>query len=283
MDGSPAHRAPSPATAELPAIGPPPSTPAAVLGGLRAAIMLLSRLPVGRGDLSPAARRWASAWFPLVGAALAATAGVVADLVTPALGSFLAAVLALGVFAALTGALHEDGLADTADALGGARDRAQIFVILKDSRHGTYGVLALALVLLIRLGALDRLQAITTGLTALLLAGLLSRLALTWMLFSLPYVTPAGSARSADVAHGGTGQVVLATALALACLAALGVSAALPWASLVTATVVTLGTATGLGLVFFRRAGGITGDFLGATAQLTEAATLLALVALHPR
>jgi adenosylcobinamide-GDP ribazoletransferase len=272
MDGPVAPNPPHPA----------PAHPEAVLGGLRAAVMLLSRIPVGRAELSAAARRWASAWFPLVGVLLAATAGATADLLTPAIGSFLAAVIALAVFAALTGALHEDGLADSADALGGARDRAQIFVILKDSRHGTYGVLALGLVLLIRVGALERLLPTTTGMAALALAGLLSRFALTWMLFALPYVTPVGTARSTDVAHGGGGQVILASVMALLGLLGLGASATLPWIGIAAAVAATLVTATGLGIVFLRRAGGITGDFLGATAQLTEAACLLALVALLP-
>ncbi|HEY0708676.1 MAG TPA: adenosylcobinamide-GDP ribazoletransferase [Polyangia bacterium] len=285
MDGPSGARRPTPAQSAPDLIADPiPGRTHGLSGGLRAAFMVLSRVPVGRGDLSLAARRWASGWFPLVGAALAAIAGAAADVLAPGLGGFLAAAIAVGVLALLTGALHEDGLADSADALGGARDRAQIFVILKDSRHGTYGVLTLVLMVLLRVGALDRLlaQQVSAALFAFCLAGMLSRLSLTWLLFSLPYVTPTGTSRSADVAHAGGAQVVLASVLAIVGLGALGATAALPWVGIAGALAATTVSAAVAGLIFLRRAGGITGDFLGATAQITETACLIALVALPP-
>jgi adenosylcobinamide-GDP ribazoletransferase len=245
-------------------------------GGLRAALMLLSRLPVG-ADVSREARRWASAWFPLVGALLGALAGLTQLALAPALGPWLAATCALLVSALLTGALHEDGLADSADALGGARDRAAIFAILKDSRHGTYGVLALVFSALLRVGALARLD--TLAPVALVLAAVVARAAMVALLAALPYVTPPAVSRTADVAHAGAAQTTLAILLLAGLLTALVLPGLLPFESVALALLSAALVTAAAGWRFHVRAGGITGDFLGATAQLCEVTVLLALVA----
>jgi adenosylcobinamide-GDP ribazoletransferase len=246
-------------------------------GGLRAAVMLLTRLPTGRNDSPLAARRWASGWFPVVGVI---TGGICAaaqwglgHLLGPALGA--AGAIAAGIV--VTGALHEDGLGDTADALGGARDRAQIFAILKDSRHGTYGVLALVLSVVLRIGAVAQLAGHAPA--ALILVAVVSRTAMVALLAALPYVTPAEIARSADVARAVLPQVLLAS---LWCAGALGALVGLHVVGLTAALAVVAMTALTTALAGWRfavRAGGITGDFLGAGQQIAEIAGLLALVA----
>ena len=256
-------------------------------GGLRAAVMLLTRLPTGHAPTSAAARAWASGWFPLVGAAIGSLTAAVLLGLAPLLGASLAAAGAVGAAILVTGALHEDGLADTADALGGARDRTQIFEILKDSRHGTYGVLALVLVVLMRIAALAQLLRLpgsnpagATAAAGLIWAALTSRAAMVALLATLPYVTPAAVARSADVARAGPAPTALAAVfvaalggglLALGALPLLALGGALAGVALVTAAA---------GWRFAARAGGITGDFLGALQQLAELMALTALVAL---
>jgi adenosylcobinamide-GDP ribazoletransferase len=248
------------------------------VSALRAALMLLTRLPVGRGPLSPAALRWGPALFPVAGAVVGAAGACVLALARPRAGGWVAAALALAATILLTGALHEDGLADSADALGGAPagDRARLFAILKDPRHGTFGVLALGLSLLTRAAALERLDALAPA--ALLLAAILSRGALVWLMAWLPYVTPAELARNAAAARAGPAQLVAAaaaTAVLAATLPALG------WlgATAVVRAAAAAAVVTALcGWRFRARAGGITGDLLGASQQLSEIAVLLALV-----
>jgi adenosylcobinamide-GDP ribazoletransferase len=255
-------------------------------GGLRAAIMLLTRIPTGSGDSSPAARAWASGWFPLVGALVGVTSAAAGVGSTRLLGPHLGAVVAVVVGILLTGALHEDGLGDTADALGGARDRAQIFAILKDSRHGTYGVLALVLAVILRIGAIDKLgldlggPAAWRGPAALVLAAIVSRTAMVALLGALPYVTPTEVSRSADVARTGAPQLAWAATLCAGGCAGL---IALGWSSpagVAGGLAAAAATTLLLGWRFAVRAGGITGDFLGAGQQLTEISVLLTTIAL---
>jgi adenosylcobinamide-GDP ribazoletransferase len=202
-----------------------PATGSGVLGGFRAAVMVLTRVPMGR-VVGVEGRRWAAGWIPLVGAALGALGAGLLALLEPLLGGRLAAAVTVGLLLLLTGAIHEDGLADTADALGGARDREGVFAILKDSRVGTYGVLAVVIVLLLRIETLARLQAQAPA--AYLLAAVLSRAPMVWLMSGLPYVTPAAVARSADVVAVRPAAMMLATVTAVAVAAGV---AALGWQS----------------------------------------------------
>ena len=247
------------------------------LDGPRAALMLLTRLPAGKTALSTAALRQAPVFFPLVGLLVGAIGAGLFHLVRPLAGSSIAALLTLVAMVLLTGALHEDGLADTADAWGGARgDRERLFAILKDSRHGTYGVLALCLSVGLRWECLDRLAPAAPG--ALLLSATLSRTFPVWLMAVLLYVTPPASASSRAAARTTTGHAGVATALAFAI--ALGLCALeicpplLAGAAALAAALVTVLA----GGSFRSRAGGITGDFLGATQQLTELTILLTFV-----
>ncbi len=241
---------------------------------MRSALIFLTRIPVGGFPFSPADFRWSSAHFPLVGAVLGVVMFGVFAAVAPA-GNFLASAFAVTAALVVTGAFHEDGLADSADALGGTynlSDKARVFTILKDSRVGSFGAAALALTLLIRVGALHQ-YADTHHLFKVLGALVLTQAASRWvpllLMRALPYVTEDANAKSKHMARAGVLQVLTATGTTLLCgvFAVLHHIEALRVAAMLVSGVL---VALLLGFRFARRLGGITGDFLGATQQVSE-------------
>lgn len=241
----------------------------------RAAFTFLTVVPVGGFPFSDATWRWAAAWFPLVGAFVGALGAGVFVLLEPA-STWVAAVAAVVSTIMVTGAFHEDGLADSADALGGAFDRERLFVILKDSRIGTYGALALTSSVAFRVSALAELG--SGAPFALILVHSMARTTPVWMMASIPYVTSRDTSKSRPVIRTGRGQAVFATVLALAVAAYFVASG---WISPGAAGGgIALLAVVGLlaGRYFVRRAGGITGDFLGATEQVNEVALLVGLL-----
>ena len=127
------------------------------MSGLRAAAVFLTRVPMGRMSSEDASDiAGALPWFPLVGALVGAVVAALYAAAREALDPLPASALAVAAGVVLTGAFHEDGLADVADAIGasGPEDARRI---LKDPTHGTYGVSALVLVLVIRVSALSTL------------------------------------------------------------------------------------------------------------------------------
>jgi len=214
-------------------------------------------------------------WFPLVGAAVGlVVAGVYAGALQ-AVPALPAAAVAVASGVALTGAFHEDGLADTADAFG-AWEPEEARRILKDPTHGTYGVSALVLVLVARVAALSTLGG-WAALAVVPAANALGRAAAVALFTAVPIATDEGLGASyalgADRRH-----VLLAVAGGLAvALAALGPTL-LPVAALVAA----LGAGE-VAMVAARRVGGLTGDILGAAEQIAETLVLLvgAAVATH--
>jgi adenosylcobinamide-GDP ribazoletransferase len=241
--------------------------------GVRAAFVFLTRLPVGGFPYTDDEWSWAAAHFPLVGLILGGLMGGVDRALLP-LGDLAAALGAIGASLFLTGAFHEDGLADTCDALGGAFDREKILLILKDSRIGAFGACALVIsiagraALLARLG-LDAAWALPLVCTA-------ARLGPVWQIAALPYVTSAAS-RSRGVARARMTQAWVATAwsvsVGVAAVAMRHFGAARVAAVFTAVAVVTLVS----GWRYTRRLGGFTGDFLGATEQLCELAAFGAL------
>jgi len=237
---------------------------------LRAAFVFLTRIPVGGFPFRAEERRAAVAWFPVVGLALGVLLATVHVLLSP-LGPWAAASLTLGVQLLLTGGFHEDGLADTADGLGGAFDRAGVLRILKDSRVGAYGAMALMVALLSRVALL-----VTLGGAAPLgwvLSQSIARTPPVWLLWAMPYATPEGTARGRDLSSPSLRHVVFATLSAT-----LLISVAMPLARGVSLTVALVTLALLCAWRFRVRVGGITGDFLGATEQLGEI-TVLAVLA----
>lgn len=243
--------------------------------GVRAAFVFLTRIPVGGFPYAEADWRWSTAHFPLVGAALGLIQATVAALLLPRLGPAPTALIVLGLSLLLTGAFHEDGLADTADALGGAYERDKLFAILKDSRIGTFGGAALFVALGLRAALLVALgPAMPLGLLA---SSCVARTPPIWLMRALPYVTADGEAKSRLVARARSPQVIVATLWATVLLAALVHLQLLPLARAL-ALLPALGVMTTIAAWRFRaRAGGITGDFLGATEQLAELTVLMVL------
>ncbi|RIA01164.1 adenosylcobinamide-GDP ribazoletransferase [Cereibacter sphaeroides] len=234
------------------------------------ALALLTRLPLPGQSLPDRGAGAAWAW-PLAGVAVGGLAALTAAAAL-ALGlpATVAAALALAVQALATGAMHEDGLADTADGLWGGWTRERRLEIMKDSRTGSYGVAALVLVGLLRWSALA--AALGGGVALLVAAAVLSRVPMVGLMALLPNARGAGLAQSlgrpdrrqaALAAAVGLGLALLLTGPAALVLAAAGGAAALA-----------------LGLVARAKIGGQTGDILGASQQLSEAAVLVAAAAL---
>jgi adenosylcobinamide-GDP ribazoletransferase len=243
------------------------------IGGLRAALCLLTRIPVGPADFRDVHWQWAPGFFPVVGLMVGALAAIVWQLSASA-GALVAATLAVAATMLVTGALHEDGLADTADALGGATDRQGIFAILKDSRVGSYGAAALIVSIVLRVALVARVGAAGPG--VLILCHCAARMPLVWLMTSLPYVTPAEVARS-PVSGASRPQLALASAwLALTGLWFV-MSGRIGGAEVVGLAFAAVAVSLAARRWFDVRAGGLTGDFLGATEQTLEAAFLLVL------
>jgi adenosylcobinamide-GDP ribazoletransferase len=237
--------------------------------GFAIATGFLTRIPVattacGGGRLADAA--WA---FPLVGAGVGAVAGfsfLLAQLL--GLGDWPAALLAVLAGIALTGALHEDGLGDTADGFFGTRDRDHALAIMRDSRLGTFGVLAIVLGVLLRCAALAGIgDAVHAGL-ALVAAHAASRAALPVAMWRMAPARAEGLGVEAGRPSAPL-AVAAVTIGALIALAALGPSRG----------AIALGTAgaamVALGMLAQRRIGGYTGDVLGAFQQIGEIVVLL--------
>ncbi len=241
----------------------------------RGAITFLTRVPVGGFPYSDAEWRWTSAWFPAIGALLGAAYAAV-WLGFESAGPFVAGVLVVIAALLVTGGFHEDGLADTADALGGAYNRQKVLEILKDSRIGAFGAAALVVVLLLRVALLARLGARAP--LALLLSECLSRLPSVWLMVALPYVTQDAQAKSRVVTRAALPQALMASLWPVALCAGAAAAGSLSSLSIIALT----GTAAAVGLLcgwrFHARVGGVTGDFLGATQQVAACALLLVLV-----
>ena len=236
------------------------------------AVQFLTRLP-GIAHGRAFEMRRAGRVLPLVGGAIGGVIGACCWLLYALhVPTLAAAALALALGALFTGGLHEDGLADTADGFGGGRTQAQKLEIMKDSRIGSYGVLALVFVSAIKITCLSTLPG-GHGMAALIVAHALARAALPFAAFALPYAKATGLAVSVGqptvaslVVAGLLGIAIAITALplitALACLGAVGV-----------VTIV-------MRIVAQRQIGGYTGDVLGAIEQLGETAVLLVVSAL---
>ncbi len=249
--------------------------PAASARAAVAAVTFLTRVPLGRRVLVEATDVGRGAvLFPLVGAGIGALAGLAAAGLEGPLPPLVAGGLGAAVAVALTGALHLDALADTADAFGaGTRDRA--LEIMRDPRLGAFGVAAVALALLVEAAALGALADAGDAVAGFAVAGALSRAAPGPLAAVLPYARATGGPGS--VLSGRVSVVASAVACGLAVLIAVLV---LGWDGAVVA-----GAAVGIAAVCGTGSrlwlGGVTGDTLGATVQVAEIAVLVVLLALR--
>lgn len=246
------------------------------------AVTYFTRLPAPRalalGEVPP---ERAIRYFPLAGALAALPATALLAAAAQCWSPWIAAVLALAALAWLTGALHEDGLADTFDGLGGGRDAASRLAIMRDSRLGSFGALALVLTLLLKVAALAQLlgQGTVRAAALWLAVQVISRALAAALMLALPYAREAQAAgkvtalaQSLRRADGGC--ALAAGAVAWLLLAAL----AWPWRVLAALLVLAVMYAAWV-RVLRARLGGYTGDTLGAAQQLAETALLLVLAA----
>ena len=242
-----------------------------------AAVAFLTRIPVGRAvaiDGDDVARSGPT--FPIVGAAIGAVVGGIAAVLAGPLSSLLAAAVALAAGVGLSGALHLDALADTADALGASSrgpDRERALAIMRDPTIGAFGAAAIGLDLLIKVAALSTLATHHQVLRLAVAAGALSRVTPVLLAAALPYARPGGGAGAA-LTRGGRGRAAVGAVIAVAiAVAVAGVHGG-------ELSGVALGLTVALGFGFRRWLGGVTGDLLGAALELTETVLLVVGVAL---
>lgn len=239
-----------------------------IIEEVAAALQFLTRLPLPRLAYSPNVLSRSSRFFPLVGLMIGTAAATLHWGLTPHFPEAVVAVLIVLFSVLATGGLHEDGLADVADAFGGGWNRDQVLEILKDSRIGSYGALAVVF----SIGSRILLLALLPGsifARYIISAHVLCR----WTILPLGRVLPA--ARRQDGQGARLARQISVASLLLGTLIAFGIAAFLLrtaiWAPIAAVVVVTILS----GLYYQRRLGGITGDCFGATVQLAEIAVYL--------
>jgi adenosylcobinamide-GDP ribazoletransferase len=229
------------------------------------ALQFLTRLPLSRLPYDPDGLSHAVVWFPIVGLFIGLGAAGIHALVAKRLPPSLAVLATLIFLVMITGALHEDGLADTADGLGGGWTRERALEIMRDSRIGTYGAVALVLSLLGRFLLLSSLPGGSFA-RSLVAAHVLCR----WSTLPLSYfLGPARGqeSQSARVAQRTSRGSLITGSLIAALLTAIAIRGGW-WVPAVAAVAVTAVS----GAYFQHRLGGITGDCFGAANQLVEIA-----------
>lgn len=237
------------------------------------AVQFLTRVPVRLATPTEKELRRASAFYPLVGALVGAGGAGVYWVAAQVLPGNVSVVLAMIFLAVVTGGLHEDGLADCADAFGAARDRPRILEILRDSRLGAFGTLALVLVVLLKFVLLvsippDRLLAV------LILAHCISR----WLVLPVALLLP--RART-DGLGADFGRQVGALEMIAATILMAVVGAAFRRVEVIFLLPLPVLAVALWSFFAYRRIGGYTGDVLGASVQLAEVSIYLSAVALN--
>ena len=233
------------------------------------AIRFFTRLPVPRwvGHSSAALER-SSRYFPAVGlivGGIAALTFALAMLVWP---KTLAVLAAMAITLYVTGAFHEDGWSDMVDGFGGGWEKAQILTIMKDSRIGSFGAVALVMMLLTKFCALVEIDAALIAF-ALIAGHTLSRLCATLVMAALDYVRDEGKAKpmATSIGHGSMAFAALTTLLSL-----LPLLFVLPVRQTLFGLVLAVLAMLWLARMFKKQIGGYTGDCLGATQQFSEVA-----------
>jgi len=238
------------------------------------ALRFMTVLPVRNSDtLEPDWLTRASGYFPAVGIVIGIASAIVFAIASRYWAGFIPAVLAIATGVLLTGALHEDGMADTADGFGGGRTRDEVLRIMRDHAIGSYGAGALILVIAFRIAAIAGLIGGPRALPALLLAPAIGRWSAVLLSATQDYARPLDDERAASPGSPsrwiGRRELIIATIVAvpLAALAGRGRGA------------VALAAAAGGTLLWGRwcrrRIGGVTGDTIGAGIEASECLALL--------
>ena len=240
---------------------------------LRAAVVFLTRIPIGVGRNGPPPLSQTVPWFPIVGAFIGGLVGLVYFGLSQVLPGTVAAAVAISFGVAVTAAFHIDGLADCADAFAGGATVERRFEILKDSRLGTYGTSAVALVLLIEVAALAALEP-TIGLKSLVSAHAIGRTASVCVMLITRRAAREGlGADYISKLSTSRGLAGIITAVAVVILVS-GPKGFLLLGFAVPATIITWAWS-------HRSIGGVVGDSLGAITQLSQTSVLIGAVTLN--
>lgn len=241
------------------------------------ALQFLTRIPTPQlPDFQPEWIQQSARYYPVVGLLVGAFSGGVLWLASHLWGAWIAAVLAVATGMVLTGCFHEDGLADTADGIGGGQTRSRRLEIMKDSRLGTYGASVLFLNLALRILCLATLTVFSPliGLACLIASNTMGRSVAVLAMAAMPYGGDPGMAKEGKPDRTSLLNVVLGIAIGAATMVPFTLSDAV------------IGICAGIGVAFipallaWRLLGGRTGDVLGAIEQAFEIGFLLAMVAL---
>ena len=238
-----------------------------------AALQFLTVLPVPRrfrgagADLERCAP-----FFPLVGLLVGALAALFDFLVSQLLPPAIASTLTVLILVKLTGGLHMDGLADTADGFFSARDRETMLAIMRDSRIGAMGVMAIVFVILIKVGALTTLE-LPRRTALILLTPVAGRVAPLAMMTALPYARPEGGLASRFLRRRSRANAVWG-----ACFLVIA-GGLLAQRMGVAAAVLALAATAAVSAYSRRKIGGFTGDTLGAACEIAESTVLLTAAA----
>ena len=238
------------------------------------ATAFLTRLPVPEVCMDTAGSLAAAmSMFPLVGAAIGGFGGGLYLLCTHIVWPLPAALIAIAAMILVTGALHEDGLADFADGLGARGDKETRLAVMRDPHVGVYGTLAVVLTVLLRAALLSTAPSGWAGLEALVAAAALSRAAIPAAMQLLPPARTDGLGAGAGVPDFTVAALSAALAIALS-LITVGFGATL---LALVGTIIASGL---IGVIAKRALGGFTGDVLGAVQQASEIAILIAVASL---
>jgi adenosylcobinamide-GDP ribazoletransferase len=244
------------------------------------ALQFLTRVPAPKWvGFEPDWLNQSARYFPAVGLLVGGIAALVLWAASAVFSPAVAVGLSMAATLLLTGGFHEDGLADTFDALGGAVSRERALTIMKDSRIGSYGALALLVVLGLKAAALASMP-LAVAVPALLLGHAVSRAAAVWLIWMLPYAGDVEHAKAKPLTRRVSLQG-LCVALLWVFLVAASLIALVPGHAAWVGTSVVMAAAGGLWMLGWlrKRLGGYTGDALGATQQLTELLALLGWLA----
>ena len=239
-----------------------------LLNEIRLAAGFLTVIPIGTrsGSVDELAR--SMGWFPLIGFTLGAVLAGTDYLLAFIFPSMLRSLLIVLALAGVTGAVHIDGLADTADALGAGCDRDRALEILRDSRIGTFGAAAIFFVLALKTAALT--SAVHSRLVALYLSPGLARWAMVAVPYKIAYLRERGAGSALLGVHAEHNLRIACVVTLLACVLA-GTAPA------IRAIIVAAFLSWILRAFYVRWLGGVTGDLIGSAGEIVEAAVMIAL------
>ncbi|HLW72110.1 MAG TPA: adenosylcobinamide-GDP ribazoletransferase [Candidatus Binataceae bacterium] len=247
-----------------------PATRGGILTQLGLAASFLTIIPtLNNRPRPPEAVAASFRWFPLIGFAIGALLCLEDSAASRFMGPSARAILAVMTLAVVTGAVHLDGLADTADALGAGRDRARALEIMRDSRIGTFGAVALFFLLLLKVSALANAVPERRSL-ALYLAPGLARWAMVMVAERMAYLRCEGAGAEL-LRQNDQGTLLIASAIAAAGTLAASKTLAIRGALTAVAFALLLRAA------YRRWLGGVTGDLIGAAGEIVETAVIIAL------